>query len=756
MKNENDGKTRFRVSSKGILQIPATAKAIEKWNIPLDVTSIRGVEFGSEGSSRLERIGDEAFRDCTELTFIHLPSGAQQIQPKAFFGCTKLQSITLPSTLTLLKHSAFFNCVSLQHIHFTKPSSLEQIGRMAFRACTSLQHIQIPSSVQIIGKFAFYQCSSLTEIQFDPHSQLRIMEQQVFTDCTSLQHLEIPKSVTTIGCDAFANCKRLTNISFQQNQSNIIGCKECLLCNSSLLLLGYINTVDSIPSLQLTQLNHSELEEFSSVIIQYPTLQNRLNQMYCSLWPVFLFFWDLYIHIAIVVVFVRESSDLSTHRKPPNMGRNMALILLALILFLREFIQFSGKKTGYFFDIWNILDLVKILFLMASAVAMQWIIHREQQHNPIPIAFQLLIIVTGLSVIIGTVVILRTSNLRFARFVGGVLQMIPILVPFLIVSLILLFSFAFLCHLTHEFRSSSHDETKDFGTLMNAFQTSLLFFATEPDGFGNHTYDILFGLIFTAFLLNGVIIAVVNEQWTKGEETKDYTFWEYRIYFLADPLLNWLCEHFDGVHRMMKSIHQFQNRNFFDNIKWSTSPFDKLNDIFEEDFQCYKNLLCYEYPTLHTTKNGAKITIGRHTSFIAKGDPILKESFRNLRSWQRDFYWVLSRKFSLLECILLMIQFILHLLCVLLGPFTFGLLWHDRLRQNIFSHTVNSDVPVDDRMQNLETKILNLEDKVEDRIANLGNTIHHKIARLENKLNRVLDILEDSKTEKTSSFLCTR
>merc|ERR1712127_199325 len=106
-----------------------------------------------------------------------------------------------------------------------------------------------------------------------------------------------------------------------------------------------------------------------------------------------------------------------------------------------------------------------------------------------------------------------------------------------------------------------------------------------------------------------------NEQWTKGEETKDYTFWEYRIYFLADPLLNWLCEHFDEVHRMMKSIHQFQNRNFFDNIKWSTSPFDKLNDIFEEDFQCYKNLLCYEYPTLHTTKNGTKITIGRHTSF---------------------------------------------------------------------------------------------------------------------------------------------
>ena len=82
------------------------------------------------------------------------------IGDSAFRNCSSLTSITIPSSVTSIGDSAFRNCSSLTSI--TIPSSVTSIGDRAFMDCSSLTSLVIPANVVIIGDFAFLYCDSLT------------------------------------------------------------------------------------------------------------------------------------------------------------------------------------------------------------------------------------------------------------------------------------------------------------------------------------------------------------------------------------------------------------------------------------------------------------------------------------------------------------------------------------------------------------------------------------------------------------------
>ena len=104
-------------------------------------------------------IGDEAFANCTSLTYVYLPSGLKTIQPSIFAGCTSLETISLPDGVIEIKNCAFMGCISLKSINLS--SKLETIGQYAFEDCSSLNSIRIPSTVTYIGAYAFNRCSNL-------------------------------------------------------------------------------------------------------------------------------------------------------------------------------------------------------------------------------------------------------------------------------------------------------------------------------------------------------------------------------------------------------------------------------------------------------------------------------------------------------------------------------------------------------------------------------------------------------------------
>ena len=88
-----------------------------------------------------DKIGDNAFCDCSGLTSLTLPSGVTEIGNAAFEGCSGLASLTLPSGVTKIGDNAFCDCSGLTSL--TLPSGVTEIGNAAFEGCSGLTSIYV-------------------------------------------------------------------------------------------------------------------------------------------------------------------------------------------------------------------------------------------------------------------------------------------------------------------------------------------------------------------------------------------------------------------------------------------------------------------------------------------------------------------------------------------------------------------------------------------------------------------------------------
>ena len=138
------------------------------------------------------RIGDSAFRSCSNLNSITISDSVTSIGYAAFYGCSKLSSITIPDSVTSIGAQAFNRCSNLSSI--TIPNKVTSIGDYTFCFCSNLGSITIPDSVTSIGSYAFNGCSNLSSIT-------------------------IPDSVTSIGGDAFMTCNSLTSVIYHGTET---------------------------------------------------------------------------------------------------------------------------------------------------------------------------------------------------------------------------------------------------------------------------------------------------------------------------------------------------------------------------------------------------------------------------------------------------------------------------------------------------------------------------------------------------------
>lgn len=76
-------------------------------------------------------IGEGAFRGCTSLQNINIPSTVTEIGEAAFRGCTSLTKITIPSTVTEIGYRAFENCSKLETVNMNSIRP-PLVGHIAF------------------------------------------------------------------------------------------------------------------------------------------------------------------------------------------------------------------------------------------------------------------------------------------------------------------------------------------------------------------------------------------------------------------------------------------------------------------------------------------------------------------------------------------------------------------------------------------------------------------------------------------------
>lgn len=86
-------------------------------------------------------VGAGAFRNCTKVTSVLLPSLISSIGSEAFVGCEALSRVSGADSLRLVGEGAFRGCRSLQTFEF--PSTMAEIGENAFSGCDSMKGVTL-------------------------------------------------------------------------------------------------------------------------------------------------------------------------------------------------------------------------------------------------------------------------------------------------------------------------------------------------------------------------------------------------------------------------------------------------------------------------------------------------------------------------------------------------------------------------------------------------------------------------------------
>lgn len=206
-------------------------------------------------NENIQQIKSGAFKDCTQLTYINLPSvtklysgcfdntGIKEAnfplvttgivdtvnQTSIFSNCAKLETINFPSlissssnmfeycqnlknvnlpVLKTLKGGEFLQCTSLETISLPMLESAETGN---FEYCSALKTISMPNLTKM-GNNMFRYCTSLQSIITDMFPKVTTISDNCFEYCSGLKTIDLP-NVTTLGIDCFYGCTALTSVN---------------------------------------------------------------------------------------------------------------------------------------------------------------------------------------------------------------------------------------------------------------------------------------------------------------------------------------------------------------------------------------------------------------------------------------------------------------------------------------------------------------------------------------------------------------
>lgn len=180
----------------------------------------------TQSQVRLSSIGNNSFKDCSNLASVSLPESTTSIGNSAFENCAKLTNINLEN-VTKIGNSAFknsFRTSTYRSEASTQSSSSRQlaqskagaqinlqkvmtIGDEAFLGCTELSSIDLSNNTSLIaaGTKAFSGCTSLKLISLT-NTQLTALSEGIFLN-SGLTNIDWPPKLNTIGASAFSGTK---------------------------------------------------------------------------------------------------------------------------------------------------------------------------------------------------------------------------------------------------------------------------------------------------------------------------------------------------------------------------------------------------------------------------------------------------------------------------------------------------------------------------------------------------------------------
>ena len=158
-------------------------------------------------------IGEQAFRDCENVSDYSLNEGLTNIEREAFAVNTSLYAITIPNSVIQISNYAFRDTTSLTVLRFGEDSQLPRISYGTFYG-SALTSLRIPASVSTIAQSAFEGCSELQEVTFAANSRLESISAYLFRGCEHLRQItfEEGSALTSIQAHAFDGLTELVTL----------------------------------------------------------------------------------------------------------------------------------------------------------------------------------------------------------------------------------------------------------------------------------------------------------------------------------------------------------------------------------------------------------------------------------------------------------------------------------------------------------------------------------------------------------------
>ena len=169
-----------------------------------NMTSLTNVTFTA---NNVTRIGAQAFKGCSNLATISLPSSVSYIGTSAFENCNKLNTINLQN-VSYIGNSAFksaFSNIPTSSVEVNVEKA-NYVGANAFESTSGLKTINFNNNnvLQTVSPNAFLS-SGITSLDLSQATKLLTIGDSAFQGCLSLTEVKVPKSLTSFGDNVFGN-----------------------------------------------------------------------------------------------------------------------------------------------------------------------------------------------------------------------------------------------------------------------------------------------------------------------------------------------------------------------------------------------------------------------------------------------------------------------------------------------------------------------------------------------------------------------
>ncbi len=216
------GDYAFRDSWLDYIDLPATLTSIGNSAFAFDHLREVTLGYGTQ-------LGTYVFRNNSHLEYVDMSSGGRDSIPDGtFHNCHSLMTIYTGEGITYVGEHAFYMCHNLTHLYYDKTMTdrnsfvdVTYIGKEAFVDCWNLisgnDYFEL-LNIETLGEGAFKN-SSIDEVYFGP--KLQVIPAYAFQNCTELYLVEFTVSQDDMGNDigvnaihahAFEGCTTLHSI----------------------------------------------------------------------------------------------------------------------------------------------------------------------------------------------------------------------------------------------------------------------------------------------------------------------------------------------------------------------------------------------------------------------------------------------------------------------------------------------------------------------------------------------------------------